>query len=331
MRSKHHSYDVDLAVEYGPDGATLIHHFQHWISYNKKQKKNFFEGRWWSYQTIKDIADWFPYWTEEEIRGILDRLTKGKNRRSDKKTGEFEPVLMKGNFNKSKFDRTVWYAFVDEEKYIGTERDSNNSYERANAQMEIGKCPNQSGHLPTPIPDTKTNTKTINCSVKGEPPKEEIVHKSEPDSVVKSTPVGEQVSCSKEAYYTHCVMEAKDWTGIEIEEAWKVLIEYTGGLNDWKHFLDGTIKKQRVATQNQEYTEKNEWKSKNQNSMKKNYENSKRKNDLSAENTQSESSKNETLEEDISVPAYPSWVKNLEDKLKYKKGLRNGSINPGTS
>lgn len=152
MASIHHSYDIDLAVEYGPDCAAVIHHFQYWISLNKRRKKNQRDGRTWTFQTLQEIADHFPYWTLEEVRTICDKLTLGKNRRSKFDQG-FSPVLMKGNFNRTRFDKTVWYAFIDEDRFIN----SKNVYERANAQMDAGKCPNPDGPIPTPIPDNRTD------------------------------------------------------------------------------------------------------------------------------------------------------------------------------
>lgn len=131
----------------------MIHHFQYCIRLNKRRKKNFKEGRTWTYQTVQEVADHFPYWTLEEVRTILERLTFGKNRRG-KGDLEFSPVLMRGNFNRTAFDKTVWYAFVDEDFFLN----SKNVYERADAQMEMGGRPNGNGSVPTPIPNPKTDT-----------------------------------------------------------------------------------------------------------------------------------------------------------------------------
>src|ERR1044071_9442815 len=101
--SIHHSFDIDLAAIYGVHEAILIHHFQHWISINIRRKQNFKDGRTWTYQTIEQIADYFPYWTLEQVREAVERLCTGQNRKSKKAEKEFNPVLVKGNFNKKKF------------------------------------------------------------------------------------------------------------------------------------------------------------------------------------------------------------------------------------
>lgn len=132
--SLHHSFDIDLAEKYGIPEAILIHHFQHWITINKRLKRNFHEGRTWTYQTLEEIAAHFPYFSTSQVNRLLRKLTKLK-------------VLKKGNFNKRKFDRTVWYAFFVEENFV-------------DRQMHLAKSPNGDGEIATPIPDTKTDTET---------------------------------------------------------------------------------------------------------------------------------------------------------------------------
>lgn len=152
MKSLHHSFDIDLAVKYGRDEAIIIHHFQHWIRINKKLKKNFIQGRTWTYQTIEEIAAHFPYFSLDEVRGIVQKLCTGISRRSKKGDPDYEPVLMKGNFNKTPFDKTSWYAFVDEGQF------SNNVYEREISQIATGDLPIGEGRPPRPIPDTIKDT-----------------------------------------------------------------------------------------------------------------------------------------------------------------------------
>ena len=155
MSGIHHSFDIDLATIYGPNEAVLIHHFQYWIRHNRKLKRNLHKGRTWSYQTLEEIAAHYPYLSTQEVRGLLERLTTGKGRRSRKNEKEFVPVLLKGNFNRTGFDRTTWYAFADEGRFL----DSNNVYERETSQMEKGDLPNPKRRPPTPIPDTKPDAK----------------------------------------------------------------------------------------------------------------------------------------------------------------------------
>tara|TARA_R100000808_G_scaffold1386_1_gene6376 strand:+ start:931 stop:1704 length:774 start_codon:yes stop_codon:yes gene_type:complete len=47
----------------------------------------------------------FPFWSKDQIRRLLTKLTESG-------------VIIKGSFNKNSFDRTSWYAFKDEKKWI---------------------------------------------------------------------------------------------------------------------------------------------------------------------------------------------------------------------
>lgn len=148
--SIHHSFDTEIATEYGIQEAIIIHHFQHWITINKRLDRNFHEGSYWSYQSLDEISAHFPYWSKDEIFNIIEKLCTGRGRRSKKPELLHEPVLKKGNFNQSKYDRTVWYSFLDEPKWI-----------LAQAKMKNGASQSQDRLQPTPIPDTKPDTKPI--------------------------------------------------------------------------------------------------------------------------------------------------------------------------
>lgn len=150
LQSIHHSFDIQVAQKYGVEEAILIHHFQYWISYNARLKRNFHEGCYWSYQTVDEIVAHFPYMSKERVVNLIDRLCTGKSRFSKKKGLDFEPVLKKGNFNKSAYDRTVWYAFCVPTKWI-----------LCSHKMEIGDTQNGDCGNTTPIPHTKPDPKPI--------------------------------------------------------------------------------------------------------------------------------------------------------------------------
>jgi hypothetical protein len=155
--STHHSFSVELAIKYKMEKAAIIHHLQHWIKLNRRKKsdKHFIEGRWWTYQTLSDLADYLPYMSSEEIKYHMEQLVE-------------MGVILKGKYNKSKIDKTTWYAFKDESLFLG-EEDSNNPYERENS-LSTGKIPSPSGKIPSPIPDPKSSdpkTTDIKISKRG--------------------------------------------------------------------------------------------------------------------------------------------------------------------
>lgn len=154
----HHSFDIRLATKYGIDAAIIIHHFQHWIGINKRMGKNLHDGRTWTYQTQKYMLANFPYFkNRQHLIRIIDKLVE-------------DGVLIKKNFNKTAFDRTVWYAFSDESTWIsGVEFDSELKEDlplSENGQCIVQKCTidcrepdNGVSGTGQPIPDTKPDTK----------------------------------------------------------------------------------------------------------------------------------------------------------------------------
>ena len=161
LSSIHHSFDISLAEEYGIEEAILIHHLQHWISLNNRKGKNIINGKTWSYQTTQSIADHFPYLSSDKIRDILHKLENGQARRGKHKA--FEPVIIKGNFNKLKIDKTIWFAFIDEDRFLPNI--SKKDYERVKTHTS-GYKPNRDGYKPKAIPDPKTSD-TKNTDIKG--------------------------------------------------------------------------------------------------------------------------------------------------------------------
>lgn len=130
-----HTFNTAFATLYGVHEAILINHFQHWINHNKRMGRNFIDGRTWTYQTRKEIAAWFPYFSEKQVRAITDNLEK-------------KGVLRKRKFNNKGFDKTIWYAFENEEIFTIAHL--------GKSSAQTGKCIAQMGK---PIPDTKPDTK----------------------------------------------------------------------------------------------------------------------------------------------------------------------------
>jgi len=238
--SKSHSFDIDLAEKYGIRESLLINHFAFYISMNMRNGKNFEEGRTWVYHTLDELASYFPYMTKEEVRTTIDRLCNGKSRKS-KGELEFEPLLMTGNFNQTSFDRTTWYAFIDESVL-----NSNKSYERAQAQIEKCSSPNQSGLEPITIPSTLPSSKET-CSVcVDQPPVAASPHEITLIYTIEKTKAGgEKYTIERNEIFLAAVSKRKDWTTQEIDDVWKTLVDYQHPINDPIAFCEGIIKNKR--------------------------------------------------------------------------------------
>lgn len=133
-----YSFDIDVAKEYGVNEAIMIQNFKFWIMKNKATKKNFFDGHYWTYCSKKALMELFGFWSEQSIKTILNHLKE-------------KGVLITANYNNSPYDRTLWYAFADEKKWLG----ENALFEKLESTNE--KCENNQ-----PIPDINTDIKTDN-------------------------------------------------------------------------------------------------------------------------------------------------------------------------
>lgn len=96
-----HQFKTALAKIYGIEEAILIHNFYHWIIENKANDRNFYDGRFWTYNSQRAYTELFPYLNEGKIKRTINNLIE-------------KGLLMKGNYNTNQYDRTNWYAFTDE-------------------------------------------------------------------------------------------------------------------------------------------------------------------------------------------------------------------------
>lgn len=131
-----HHFDVDLAVRYGMVEAILINHFEYWIELNRTNDKNYYDGRYWTFNSMKALVEIFPYLTEKKIRTALKNL-------------QDDGLILTGNYNRSAYDRTLWYAFSDLAESILPKRQMD-STKKANGFTEKGR----------PIPDNNTPNNT---------------------------------------------------------------------------------------------------------------------------------------------------------------------------
>jgi hypothetical protein len=96
-----HHFKVRDAKRYGIKEAILLYNLKFWIAKNKASGKHFYKGRTWTYNSYKAFSELFPYLSESQIKRALASLVK-------------QGAILKGNFNKMRYDRTNWYALSDE-------------------------------------------------------------------------------------------------------------------------------------------------------------------------------------------------------------------------
>ena len=130
-----HRFNVRFAINYGIEEAIIIENLYFWIAKNMANEIHKYEGRYWTYNSAKAFAELFPYMNETKIYRVLTHLAS-------------IGIIIKGNFNKEKYDRTNWFSFTDEglkelflEKYdISNFSDSFQNDETHFAKMKNGTC-----------------------------------------------------------------------------------------------------------------------------------------------------------------------------------------------
>ena len=138
-----HHFDIDVAKEYGIAEAVLINHFQFWIAKNKANGTNFHDGRHWTFNSQKAMLELFPYLSQKSIRTVLQHLTD-------------RGVIIVGNYNDNLYNRTNWYAFADEDKWL-CQKGQIHMPETANGAADNGKCKTDN----IPYNNTDSNTPII--------------------------------------------------------------------------------------------------------------------------------------------------------------------------
>lgn len=136
----HHYFNTEIAKEVGVNAAVILENIAHWVLRNKANDKNFYDGHYWTYNSNAAMAELFPYMNARQVRTALDSLRKNG-------------MVLTGNYNKSSYDRTLWYTVSDDcaERFFPE-------------IIHLTKKSNGVDGKVKPIPDINTNNKPDNIS-----------------------------------------------------------------------------------------------------------------------------------------------------------------------
>ena len=150
-----------LWIDYDLDIAVFLDTIAYWLKTNasNKQPRNFREGRYWTYNTLDALHTMFPGWSRDTIRGIIRKCVKNG-------------LLIVGNFNKKKYDRTCWYTLTDKalEYYSALWLIIKQKADNPDGDS-CGDLTTPSGEITTPIPKllpTSSNNTITTISVSAE-------------------------------------------------------------------------------------------------------------------------------------------------------------------
>lgn len=130
-----------LAVRFGVEGALMLQQIHYWCLRSPERD----DGRRWVYNTVRQWAEHFPFWSERTVRRILSEL---------KASG----VLLVEEFNAARGDRTSFYAI----NYQALEGTAPSAQSRGpsgqNARMVRPKSADHPRDLAASIEGTETTT-----------------------------------------------------------------------------------------------------------------------------------------------------------------------------
>lgn len=163
-----HSFNIDIAKKYGIPCAVLLKNIYFWIEKNKANGDNFYDGFYWTYNSMNAFAKLFPYLNQRQIDYALKKLID-------------DGILITGNYNKMAYDRTLWYAITKKGYSI-----------LQNCEMETTKFVNGKDKNVEAIPNSKKDNKLkdINTNIKDIfdywNSKEIVVHKTLTQTFIKA-------------------------------------------------------------------------------------------------------------------------------------------------
>ena len=97
----HISGEAHVAAVYGLEEAIFLHSLMFWYRTNRGNNQNFYDDRWWTYNSVKAFEEIFPWWTGGQIRRIIARCRE-------------KGAVLTGNYSEDQRDRTAWYTPSDE-------------------------------------------------------------------------------------------------------------------------------------------------------------------------------------------------------------------------
>jgi hypothetical protein len=134
----------ELAIHLGLNEAIFLQQLHYWL----RESKNLEDGYQWVYNSLTGWkSNHFPFWSEKTIQRIITVL---KNL----------DILIIGNYNKFKGDRTLWYRINYEalDQVIADRIGKLPSGQ--NDQMVWSECPDQEDKMTRPLPKTTAKITT---------------------------------------------------------------------------------------------------------------------------------------------------------------------------
>lgn len=143
--------DRTLAKAIGLNEAIILQQIHYWLKINEAKKQNFYDGRYWTYNSI---SEWhkndFSFWSEKTVARAFSKL-------------EELNILIAGNYNADRRDRTKWYSIDYEilEQLVSVQMQKDKMTECKQTNCPNANTQKDSMHVPfltEPLPETSSET-----------------------------------------------------------------------------------------------------------------------------------------------------------------------------
>lgn len=94
------TFNANIAIDFSLEVAIFLQQLAQWSFYNLAHNKHIHDGTVWTYNTVESFKKFFPYWTTKQIWLVIQKSID-------------QGLVQKGNYNKTTYDRTSWYALTD--------------------------------------------------------------------------------------------------------------------------------------------------------------------------------------------------------------------------
>ncbi len=132
----------NLAVKIGLNEAMILQQIHYWNEINRKSNNNYRDGYYWTFNSYVNWGKQFPFWNKRTIQRAISNLEKYR-------------LVVTGNYNKLKIDRTKWYR-ID---YKALEHLENAPCGQ-NGTINMTKWLHLLDKLYPPLPETNTENKS---------------------------------------------------------------------------------------------------------------------------------------------------------------------------
>lgn len=124
-----YKFDSEVAAIVGINAAVIFDNIGFWAATNAANERNYFDGHYWTYNSINAFQTLFPFLSVKNIRTALEKLESGG-------------FIISGCYSENKRNRTKWYALSDKGRGFYTRRNQQQQSISQNGNLHLPKTAN---------------------------------------------------------------------------------------------------------------------------------------------------------------------------------------------